>query len=287
MQGFMKRCLYLLVIFSALNSTPSESTSTDLPFHNVDGYIMISGSVNEQHGLFMFDTGTPFEFLLNSNANSFASDELIAAGNAGSGQPISIYRQKELVKIDLFHSAVKLERFNTLHADLDFIQEGVSHDFIGMIGAGFMKKPFSIDYKAQVVTIYEKLPPINSDYIKLDIKRTPLPEIKLTICGVNVTGYFDTGNLGTLTLNKRTESILIKSKALTQEVFNAKAGQLGGFNVANLSVVSYNQHSLGSIEQLRYQLGEYNRIGLGYSFLKKYFSIWDLTNDTLYLLPNR
>ncbi|MGL4614037.1 MAG: hypothetical protein ACRCVV_09090 [Shewanella sp.] len=283
----MKNSLYLFSILSALNSSTLNSAPAIMPFHNVDGYIMINGSVNEKYGLLMLDTGTPFEFLLNSNSNKLASDEFVAAGNAGSGQPISIYRQKKSVIIDLFHGILKLERFNIVHADLEFIQRGVSQCFTGMIGKGFLKKPFSIDYKSQVVTIYEKLPLINSDYIKFSITQNPLPEIQITIGEINMTGFFDTGNLGTLTLNKKTESILIESHRLTLETFNTFDRQLGSFNIASLSGVSYNQNNLGSIEQLRYELGDLNRIGLGYSFLKKYISIWDLENDTLYLLPNR
>lgn len=248
---------------------------------------MISGSVNEQHGEFMFDTGTPFDFLLNSNSSTFTSDEFVAAGHAGSGQPISIFRQKKSAVINLFYGAVNLEHFNTMHANLEFIQKGVSPDFIGMIGTGFLKKPFTIDYKSQIVTIYDSLPPIGSEYIKVSVKENPLPEIQLTIGDVKMIGYFDTGNLGTLTLNKETESTLKKSKNLVLESISVLNGGSEHFNMANLLGVRYNEHSLDSIENLRYELGEQNRIGLGYSFLREYKSIWDLTNDTLYLLPNK
>lgn len=280
----MKNSIFFLFLFF---SNSSSSAEVVLPFHNVNGYIMISGSVNEQHGLFMFDTGTPFDFLLNNNKNTLANNEFIAAGAAGSGQPISIFRQNKSVLINLFYGAINLEHFSTMHADLEFIQKGVSPNFTGMIGSEFLKKPFSIDYKSQTVTIYDTLPPIGSEYIKLSTKGSPLPEMQLTIGDVNMTGYFDTGNLGTLTLNKETESTLIESKNLTLESRNALNGEPGHFNVANLTGVRYNENNFGAIEELRYELGGDNRIGLGYSFLKEYRSIWDLANDTLYLLPNK
>lgn len=278
----MKKVFFIFFISKDL-----ISAEVLLPFHNVNGYIMIVGCVNEKHGLFMFDTGTPFDFLLNNNKNTLANDEFVASGQAGSGQSISIFRQKKSTLINLFYGALNFDHFSTLHADLEFIQNGVSPDFTGMIGSGLLKKPFSIDYKSQSVIIYDALPAINREYIKLSTKGSPLPEITLTIGDVNMIGYFDTGNLGTLTLNKKTESALIESKYLTLESLNTLNGESGHFNIANLSGVRYNGIDFNTIERLRYEQGEHNRIGLGYSFLRGYRSIWDLANDTLYLLPNK
>lgn len=136
------------------------------------------------------------------------------------------------------------------------------------------------------MTLYDELPPIGNEYINLSTKGSQLPEIQITIGDVNMKEYFDTGNLGTLTLNKETESNLIESKNITLESLNALNGAPGNFNVASLTGVKYYENCFGSIEQLRYELGEHNRIGLGYSFLKEYKSVWDLANNTLYLLPN-
>lgn len=93
----------------------------------------------KKNGLFMLDSGTPFDFLLNSSKNTLTNNEFIFAGKAGSGQPISIFRQNKSILINPFYGAINLEHFSPIHADLEFIQKCVPPYFTGMIGSWFLK----------------------------------------------------------------------------------------------------------------------------------------------------
>ena len=39
----------------------------DVPFHLVDGFIMVEGAVNGESGFYMLDTGSPFALFLNNH----------------------------------------------------------------------------------------------------------------------------------------------------------------------------------------------------------------------------
>ena len=285
----MRKLLLVITMVNAISSHASEiePTSTIIPFHIVDGYALISGSVNGELGRFMFDTGTPFDFLFNNNHINLDRDIFVGAGHAGSGQPISIFRQKKSVFVNLFYGAIENEVTEVKHADFDFIQKGVATDYIGMVGEDFIKdKIFSIDYNSSEIKLYNTLPEIDEKYIKITVNRTPLPQMIAHIGSTNIIGYFDTGNLGTLTLTKNTEMLLTESKYLTIKHAKAYNGEPGTFSIAKIAEIKYDNHNLGPVEQLLFNSSTSDRIGFGYSFLKKHKTIWDLKNNTIYLALN-
>lgn len=278
---------YFALINLGLGVKALASEPVVLPFHNIDGYIMINGNVDGVRGRFMFDTGTPFAFLFNNNSVNLISDEFIGSGQAGSGQLITIFKQQKSVLVNLFYGVIRQEWPDVKHADFEFIQKGILSDFIGMVGGGFVNnKIFSLDYKKNELVIYDTLPPIGDEYIKLVVSNDHLPEIILEAKGAKIIGYFDTGNLGSLTLTKEAELMLMESGELSITPSSWFHGEPRNVSVASLTGITYNNKDLGGIEQLSFTNGESNRLGLGYSFLKKNKSIWDLANQAIYVSPN-
>jgi hypothetical protein len=268
---------------SSINTLASEPIV--LPFMNIGGYIMINGSVDGIRGKFMFDSGTPFEFFFNNNKVNLVSDEFVSSGQAGSGQPITVFKQQKSVLVDLFYNAIRQECNEVMHTDFYFIQKGISSDFIGMIGGG-SRKIFSIDYKLNEVVIYDSLPIIGDEYIKLTVINSHLPEVSLEVNGVGISGYFDTGNLGSLMLTKETELILRNAGYLNVTKSSWFNGEPVNLNIASIYNIKYHETDLGEVEQLIFKSGDTNRLGLGYSFLKAKKSIWDLENSTIYIARN-
>lgn len=271
-------------LLALINFCSGKKSPIALPFHNIDGYIMISGSVEGTQGKFMFDTGTPFDFLLNNKKLNLISDEFVSSGQAGSGQPITIFRQQDPVLANLFYGSYWQECLDVKHSDFEFIQKGVSSDFIGMIGSEFVRnKPFSIDYENNEIMIYDTLPEITGKYIKITVSDGQLPEFDLDMEGVKIVGYFDTGSLGTLMLTKDAESTLLSSRKLNVTSSSWVHGEPKNVKIANISEVKYKNQDLGCVGPLTFTNGESNRLALGYSFLRKNKSIWDLANQAIYI----
>src|SRR5476649_218932 len=58
--------LYVLTVNAAtLTPSPTSPAEIDLPFTVKEGFILIQGSVDASRGVFMLDTGTPFDFFIN------------------------------------------------------------------------------------------------------------------------------------------------------------------------------------------------------------------------------
>ena len=62
-----------------------------LPFHLVDGYMLIDGEINGKNGKFMFDTGNPFGVFINNHFIELEKKEVSSRGKTGSGQALDVY----------------------------------------------------------------------------------------------------------------------------------------------------------------------------------------------------
>src|SRR5476649_1929427 len=81
--------LYVLTVNAAtLTPSPTSPAEIDLPFTVKEGFILIQGSVDASHGVFMLDTGTPFAFFINRDLVPLPVGEGGASGSASSGQQI-------------------------------------------------------------------------------------------------------------------------------------------------------------------------------------------------------
>lgn len=63
-----------------------------IPFHLVNGYMLVESQVNHVKGKFIFDTGTPLNFMINNNLVPLDKDSFVVTGGAGSGQLLDIYK---------------------------------------------------------------------------------------------------------------------------------------------------------------------------------------------------
>ncbi|MBL0667045.1 hypothetical protein JD488_10030 [Aeromonas jandaei] len=282
---FVLSIINCLFLFDAHAESSRNIPAIEIPFHNLNGYIMIDGHVDTTHGLFMFDTGTQFSYLLNNNILPLSKDEFFASGHAGSGQPVVIFKKRSSTYVNLFYGAIEEMQGDILHADFDFIQKGLACNFIGMVGIMDLKeRVFSINYQEQLIKVYDKLPEMGDGYIKILVNNNPLPELNITVGGVNITAYFDTGNIGSLFLTLESEEQLKKAGLLTSKVLNGNHGSPGRIIMGRLSEVKLNDSLYTEVDGLTFENGESNRLGLGFSFLKRYESIWDLKNGAIYLL---
>ncbi|WP_429234470.1 hypothetical protein [Aeromonas salmonicida] len=257
-----------------------------LPFHNIDGFIMINGAVGSVSGKFMLDTATPFDYLLNSNLLSLQNDSFFAAGTASSGQPITIYQNNKRLNINVFYGALLVQKENLKHANLDFIQSGISSDFLGMIGHEVLSdKLFEINYQDQQIIFYpiNKIFTCEEDWIVIDLHGEDLsyPSAYFNIDGHKITAFFDTGNQGGLTLTERLEEVLIEAGNLNIKPLNSNHGEplnSGAYQSASLHGLKYANNTLISISGLNYKRAKCNSINIGYEVLKNYRTVWDFSN---------
>lgn len=268
-----------------------------LPFHLIDGYIFIDGQVNNKQGKFMFDTATPFAFLLNNNFVPLTKDVYLSEGYAGSGQFLVLHTQNNGVSINLTEQ-IKFNDLKSLpHTNFDFIEQSVLKDFLGMTGYVFNKDYlFIINYDNQTIAFhsFKQDDKTLSAYIDKNrvIATLPFtakedgkkPELEFLIGNEKITGIFDTGNLGTLTLTPEMKTRLENQGYLSVEKKDYLYGRYEPYLSCHLRKLKFNNQPLEDIHNLNFKIGKVNELWLGYQFLKHYVSIWDYKNKTIRLL---
>ena len=282
---------------SSANNYAVDKSDFTLPFHLIDGYIFIDGQVNNKKGKFMFDTGTPFAFLVNNHFVPLAKDVFFAEGHAASGQPLVLYTQKRAVSVNLTEQ-IKLGKLKSLpHTNFDFIEKWVLQDFLGMTGHAFNKDYlFIINFDNQTIDFhsFKQDDKTLSAYINKEslIATLPFtakddgrkPEIDLLIGNEKMTGVFDTGNRSGLIITEEMKNRLEKAGNLRVE----KKAYLYGMNEPYLSCtlrnLTFNNQPLEDIHNVDLKIGEANELWLGYQFLKHYVSAWDYKNKTITLM---
>ena len=282
---------------SSANNYSVDKLDFSLPFHLIDGYIFIDGQVNNRKGKFMFDTGTPFAFLINNHFFSLAKDKYLAEGSAGSGQFLVLYTQNTAVSVNLMEQ-IKFDKLKSLpHTNFDFIEKSVLKDFLGMAGHGFNKDYlFIINYDNQTIDFHSFKQDdktlgsyINKNKIIVTLPFTARddgrkPELEFLIGNEKITGLFDTGSPGTLTLTQEMKTRLENAGYLTVERRDYSYGRYEPYLSATLKKLSFNNQVLDDIHNLHFRIGKVNEAGLGYQFLKHYVSAWDYKNKTITLL---
>lgn len=282
---------------SSVNNYSVSKLNFSLPFHLIDGYIFIDGQVNNRKGKFMFDTATPFGFLLNNHFIPLAKDKYLAEGSAGSGQFLVLYTQNKGVYLGLIEQ-IKLDKLKSIpHTNFDFIEKAVLKDFLGMTGHTFNKHYlFIINYDNQTIDFhsFKQDDKTLSGYINKDkiIATLPFtaqddgrkPELAFLIGHEKIMGVFDTGNPGTLTLTQEMKTRLENAGYLTIAKQDYSYGRYEPYLSATLRKLNVNNQTLDDIHNLYIKIGKVNEIGLGYQFLKHYVSVWDYKNKTITLL---
>jgi hypothetical protein len=267
-----------------------------LPFHLIDGFILIDGEVTGKKGKFMFDTGTPFGILLNSHYLELNKKDLVASGNASSGQVLDIFLDS-VSKINIGKQVSYNKLLTVPNSDFSFIEQGIVKDFLGFIGYDFYKNyEFVIDYDYQTITLYKldkngsvinlyNLPNAmvtTLQFTTTNKKQIPIVEIKLGNTAIN--GLLDTGNQGNLSLNKDTFNNLTQQGILTL----GNQGNLYGVNqddttLYNMNQLSYRATLLHPMNAVTVTESAENHLGLGYQFLKNYITSWNFKKRTITL----
>lgn len=260
-----------------------------IPFHLVDGFILIDAKVNNKKGKLLFDTGTKMNFFLNNNYLSLDKSTPISSGNAHSGQVLTIYSD-DINQIEIIGTSLKFENLkNVWHTNFHFMQEGIANDILGTIGYESVKDyVFTIDYNRQIITLNEQAPKLQDNAIVfgfLQSDESPnLPFVYFQLYeNKTIKAFFDTGNQGNITITDSLFSQLKEKNILSQYSKDTWYGvKLVGNISCSMNNIIYN-NSLFTIQNLDVKLGTNNEIGLGYSFLKNYTSIWDFKNKTITL----
>lgn len=265
-----------------------------LPFYTFNGHILIDGAVDGLRGKFMFDTGTEFPFFLNNHYLPLAKDSRIGEGHAASGQPMVLYRQRAPVAIEIGRD-VRLDAVpGVIHTDWQFLEAAYTPAFLGSIGHGFNRDyVFVIDYDAQTITFH----PYGRDDRVIDPARvvatlpfTPtgvdgkMPEVDIRIGEETITARFDTGNLGTLELTEAMQARLESQGRLHISASPYTYGAYEARRVASLNGLSHHGQALHDVRGLSFATAAHNRVGLGYTFLRQYVTVWDYRARTLTLL---
>lgn len=281
--------LFALVFIVMINQ--STFSQTILPFHLVDGYILIDAKVNDTQGKFLFDSGTPTNFMLNNNLIDLDKNTFVANGTAGSGQKLTVYKST-IKNITIKNSTIEFNEIeNVMHTNFKFMQDSIASDILGTIGYQFMKDyVVTIDYNRQIIKLDDKLQSNNSKLI-VSLPYSNLnnyPEVVFqTKNKKTINAYFDTGSLGAIMFTKSKFEELIQEEYVKIYNQNAWYGirkeQFKTYKIETLKLKNKPFH----IENIYFIESDKNKISLGYSFLKNYISVWDFQNKMIYLYENK
>lgn len=268
-----------------------------LPFHLIDGFILIDVTINDKEGKLMFDTGTPFSYFLNNNKVNLDKHNKIAEGQAGSGQKIVLFKSDSLLSIE-FNDRLSFSEQGSVHADFGFVEKGITPEFFGFIGYGFFKDyEFILDYDNQVIEFFridekgnspEKTKKTPDNIVGMidfeNDKNVNIPEFQMQIGSTQIPAYFDTGDQGDLTLTSDTKKAFNEKKLIVENKYPAWYGEyVEGKSTFNLKESQIQGIPIMKVKNLNIDEGE-NKANLGYQFLKLYKTVWNFKTKTIMLL---
>lgn len=295
---------------SALLATPRARFS--LPFHRVNGYILIDAKVGRRAGRLMFDTGTEFPLFINRHVLPMAKDQFMARGHAASGQALVLYRQRAPLRDLVLAGELAFAPLAGLpHADFSFLEAAISERFLGMLGHGFSRDyEFALDYQQQILDFFalpaagaadpeaDEVPQYRPDpaaALLLVMKFRPtgvngkMPELEMQLGGQRLRATVDTGNLGSLRLSSALREQLEAQGLLRVTPGRYLLGQPSQHLRASLSGLSIQGVALPPLQELHLTLdasdapGQGPHLGLGYQFLKSYVSVWNYQRSEIRL----
>ena len=282
-----------------INDYSQNEAPFTLPFHLVDGFVMIDGRVNGVSGRFLWDTATPWGVYLNNHAIPLSNDTFIMTGHAGSGQEMAMYTQNRPIETVTLADQIRFENLNgILHTDWSFTETTFGPNFLGSIGHEFTQHYlFTLDYVRQQIQCYsfDQAETLLADYESAGrlVAVIPFtstdedsrkPMFDLTLGSETLHGFWDTGNLGDLHLTAEAQENLTTAGLLTLETSDFWYGSPARQTFANITGLSLDSRPLADIQHLSYTLGDDNTLGMGYQFLKHYITVWNYQDQTLALV---
>lgn len=268
----------------ALSLLPRGTESITLPFEVQDGFILLSGRVAGVTGVFIFDTGTPFPFLLNNTVVPVALTGSPTQGRAGSGQTFRLHRHADVGPITVAGQDFA-QSGPVLSADLQWLTDEFRSDFLGFSGQSLIREArMTIDYGTQKMTL-DRIRPAEAAVAYLgpgavtltfdgfDGDRPNLPYITAQLGDLPLEVMLDTGTAGVLELTPEARA----------ELLDAGAIKVSPEGVALPGLVLQGQSIRAFAAELRE--GTVNRLTAGYATLSQYRSVWDFPAGTITLIP--
>lgn len=304
--------LILIILFGLRSSgqvfekTPVlHGDSVVFPVMLINGYPFISGSVNGVSGKFMFDTGYRTSISVNDNLIDLPDKKMKSTGITGSGNDFKTNTNDIIREIKFTNGIVYRDLQNISSGNYDFLQKYITPDCLGYIGhdffAGYL---FKLDYIHRKVTFYKSTDERRNtkDFLKgekilavVGFENRKLPNhplVNLKIHGVDVLGAFDTGQNGLLQLDGPSAGSLYSGGFVEYSGMESNGDSL--LTVKDIVIDGKYKFSLKGVERsslkgtqvIRRELGitEPNLMNLGYRFLSEFKTIWDYTDNKIYLL---
>lgn len=278
--------------------------SISFPLTIVDFYPLISGEVNGIKGKFMFDTGHEGALTINSTIFPLTSQKEIGEGSAGSGQKFKQYTNDGIDEVKLINGLHFQNLKKIPSANFDFLQNGITSDYIGFIGYNFFKGYlFKLDYTKRKLTFYKNTSSreASKDFLNgekvlaildFEIRNLPnIPMLKVKVNDVEMLGLFDTGGSSeTLRITDQDAENLVKKKSLTDYGKDGSDDNL--YSLSNvkmkpkLTVNLIGIYKESKEDNVRKVLGitEDNTLSFAYRFLAKYKTVWDYEYKKIYVL---
>lgn len=223
--------------------------SISFPLTIVDYYPFISGEVNGVKGKFMFDTGHQGALSINSTIFPINTQREIGEGFAGSGQKFKLYTNDSIEEVKLINGLHFQNLKQIPSANYDFLQNGITPDFVGFIGYNFFEGYlFKLDYTKRKLTFYKNtsLRESSKDFLSgekviavLDFETRNLPNfpmIKIKVQDVEMLAIFDTGaSSGDLGITDQDAENLVRKKSLIDYGKNGFGDNLYSLNNVKMS----------------------------------------------------
>lgn len=271
--------------------------SISFPLTIVNSYPFISGEVNGVKGKFMFDTGHREALSINNNIVPLTSQSEIGGGSTGSGQKFKRYTNNTIDEVLLINGLHFENLKQTPSANYDFLQNGITPDYIGFIGHNFFNGYlFKLDYTKRKLTFYKNtsVREASKDFLAgekvvavLDFETRRLPNFpirKLEINDVEMLASFDTGgSYGSLEISDNDAEKLTKKKTLIDYGNDGSGDNLYSLHKVKMDaqltvdLIGIYRDSIDYNSPVRKALGitEENDLTIAYRFLAQYKTVWD------------
>ena len=269
---------------SALSLLPEGADRVTLPFEVQDGFILLSGRVAGVTGVFMFDTGTPFPFLLNNTVVPVALSGTPTEGRAGSGQTFRIHRHADAGPVTVAGQDF-VQTGPVLSGDLQWLTDEFRSDFLGFAGQPLIRETrMTIDYRTQEMTL-DRIGPallapadlgpgaVTLTFDGFDGDRPNLPFIRAQLGDLPLEVMLDTGTAGVLELTSEARAAMQDAGEIT---VSPEGVALPGLVLQGQSIRAF---------AAELSEGTVNRLTVGHATLSQYRSIWDFPAGTITLIP--
>ncbi|WP_439490175.1 hypothetical protein [Algoriphagus sp.] len=276
------------------------------PLTIVNSYPFISGEINGVKGRFMFDTGHQGALSINNNIVPLTTQKEIGGGYVGTGQKFRRYTIDSVEKVLLVNGLHFQNLKQTPSANYDFLQNGITPDYLGFIGHDFFTGYiFKLDYIKRKLTFFKNTPERadSKDFLDgeivvaiLDFETRKLPNfpmIKVEVDDVKMLASFDTGgSYGSLEITDRDAEKLTIKEALVDYGKDGADDNLYSLNKVKVSpqltvnLIGIYKDTTDFDSPARKALGviEDNDLTFAYRFLAQYKTVWDYENKKIYVL---